>query len=181
MLDAGKCSCCGAELSPNAGHCPACLLQLGLECAKSEAPILKPGDRIASYELRAQIGEGGCGVVFLAEQSGPIRRQVALKVVKPGMDTRQVIARFEAERQALALLEHPNIAKIFDAGASESGRPFFAMEFVVGEKVTDFCDRKRFCLKQRLELFMQICRAVQHAHEAGIIHRDLKSSNILVS
>ncbi|HZV35712.1 MAG TPA: serine/threonine-protein kinase [Verrucomicrobiae bacterium] len=181
MLDAGKCSCCGAELSPNAGHCPACLLQLGLECAKSEAPILKPGDRIASYELRAQIGEGGCGVVFLAEQSGPIRRQVALKVVKPGMDTRQVIARFEAERQALALLEHPNIAKIFDAGASESGRPFFAMELVRGVKITDYCDHQKLSIRERLQLFIQVCQAVHHAHQKGIIHRDLKPSNILVS
>src|SRR5579884_3627869 len=143
--------------------------------------VERPGTVIGPYKLMEQIGEGGMGLVFVAEQQQPVRRKVALKVIKPGMDTRQVIARFEAERQALASLDHPNIAKIFDAGATDSGRPFFAMEFVVGEKVTDFCDRKRFCLKQRLELFMQICRAVQHAHEAGIIHRDLKSSNILVS
>src|SRR5580698_1833543 len=141
----------------------------------------KPGDLIGRYKLLEQIGEGGCGVVFMAEQQEPVRRQVALKVVKPGMDTQNVIARFEAERQALALMDHPNIAQVFDAGATESGRPFFVMELVRGTKITDYCDQRRMPTDERLELFIQVCNAVQHAHQKGIIHRDIKPSNILVT
>ena len=141
----------------------------------------KPGDRIGRYKLLQQLGEGGCGVVYMAEQEEPVRRRVALKVIKLGMDTKSVIARFEAERQALALMDHPNIAKVFDAGATETGRPFFVMELVRGIKVTDYCDQNNLTTEQRLELFTQVCRAVQHAHQKGIIHRDIKPSNILVT
>src|SRR6266404_2240722 len=141
----------------------------------------KPGHRIGRYKLLQQIGEGGCGVVFMAEQEEPVRRRVALKVVKPGMDTRSVIARFEAERQALALMDHPNIAHVFDAGATDSGRPYFVMELVRGFKITDYCDQKSLTNLARLDLFIQVCEAVQHAHQKGIIHRDIKPSNILVT
>src|SRR5437773_2276258 len=141
----------------------------------------KPGDRIGRYKLLQQIGEGGCGVVFMAEQEEPIHRRVALKIIKPGMDTNSVIARFEAERQALAMMDHPNIAKVFDAGATESGRPYFVMELVKGVKITDYCDQNSLTTAERLGLFVQVCRAVQHAHQKGIIHRDIKPSNILVA
>jgi serine/threonine protein kinase/Tfp pilus assembly protein PilF len=141
----------------------------------------RPGNRIGRYQLRQQIGEGGCGVVFLAEQEEPVRRRVALKIIKPGMDTRSVIARFEAERQALALMDHPNIAKVFDAGATESGRPYFVMELVRGIKITEYCDQHSLSTRDRLGLFVQVCCAVQHAHQKGIIHRDIKPSNILVT
>jgi serine/threonine protein kinase len=141
----------------------------------------KPGDRVGHYKLLQQIGEGGCGVVFMAEQEEPVRRRVALKVVKPGMDTKSVIARFEAERQALALMDHPYIAHVFDAGATESGRPYFVMELVRGTKITDYCDQKSLTTSERLELFVKVCEAVQHAHQKGIIHRDIKPSNILVA
>lgn len=141
----------------------------------------KPGDRIGRYRLLQQIGEGGAGVVFMAEQEEPVRRRVALKIIKPGMDTKSVIARFEAERQALALMDHPNIAKVFDAGATESGRPFFVMELIRGVRITDYCDRNSLTTEERLGLFVQVCQAVQHAHQKGIIHRDLKPSNILVT
>lgn len=141
----------------------------------------KPGDHIGRYKLLQQIGEGGCGVVFMAEQAEPVRRKVALKIIKPGMDTRSVIARFEAERQALALMDHPNIAKVFDAGATESGRPYFVMELIRGAKITDYCDQKSLTTAERLELFVQVCQAVQHAHQKGVIHRDIKPSNILVT
>src|SRR5436305_399557 len=144
-------------------------------------PTEKPGDKIGPYKILQQIGEGGCGVVYMAEQEVPVRRRVALKVIKLGMDTRQVIARFEAERQALALMDHPNIAKVFDAGATETGRPYFVMELVRGIKITDYCDQNNLATKERLELFVHICRAIQHAHQKGIIHRDIKPSNILVS
>lgn len=141
----------------------------------------KPGDRIGSYKLLQQIGEGGCGVVFMAEQQEPVRRRVALKIIKPGMDTKNVIARFDAERQALALMEHPNIAKVLEAGATETGRPYFVMELIRGVKITDYCDQNSLPTKDRLNLFIQICQAVQHAHQKGIIHRDIKPSNILVT
>jgi hypothetical protein len=140
-----------------------------------------PGYVIGPYKLLEQIGEGGFGVVFLAEQTEPVRRKVALKVLKPGMDTRQVVARFEAERHALAIMDHPNIAKVFDGGATPSGRPYFVMELVKGTPITDFCDQNHLTPRQRLELFVPICQAVQHAHQKGVIHRDLKPSNILVS
>ena len=141
----------------------------------------KPGDRIGRFKLLQQIGEGGCGIVFMAEQEEPVRRRVALKIIKPGMDTKSVIARFEAERQALALMDHPNIAKIFDAGATESGRPYFVMELVRGVKITEYCDQHSLTTEERLKLFIQVCKAVQHAHQKGIIHRDIKPSNILVT
>jgi WD40 repeat protein/serine/threonine protein kinase len=141
----------------------------------------KPGDKIGHYKLLQQIGEGGCGVVYMAEQEEPIRRRVALKVIKLGMDTRQVVARFEAERQALALMDHPNIAKVLDAGATDAGRPYFVMELVRGIKVTDYCDQNNLSTEERLNLFVQICHAIQHAHQKGIIHRDIKPSNILVT
>ncbi|MBN8598927.1 MAG: serine/threonine protein kinase [Planctomycetes bacterium] len=140
-----------------------------------------PGTRIGLYKLLQLIGEGGFGSVFLAEQEKPVRRRVALKIIKLGMDTRSVIARFEAERQALALMDHPHIAKVLDAGATESGRPFFVMEYVVGDAITRFADAHKLAVKDRLELFAQVCQAVQHAHTKGIIHRDLKPGNILVS
>jgi serine/threonine protein kinase/Flp pilus assembly protein TadD len=140
----------------------------------------RPGTVIGPYKLMEQIGEGGMGLVFVAEQQQPVRRKVALKVIKPGMDTRQVIARFEAERQALALMDHPNIAKVHDGGATASGRPYFVMELVKGEPITNYCDQNQVPIRQRLELFVHVCQAVQHAHQKGIIHRDLKPSNVLV-
>jgi len=141
----------------------------------------RAGDRIGSYKLLQQIGEGGVGVVFMAEQEAPVRRRVALKVLKPGMDTKSVIARFESERQALALMDHPNIAKVLDAGSTVSGRPYFVMELVRGVHVTEYCTQSRMSTRERLVLFIQICQAIQHAHQKGIIHRDIKPSNILVT
>jgi eukaryotic-like serine/threonine-protein kinase len=141
----------------------------------------KIGARVGRYKILRLLGEGGCGVVYLAEQAEPVRRQVALKVIKFGMDTRSVIARFEAERQALALMDHPNIAKVLDAGATETGRPFFVMELVHGVRITNFCDENHLDARQRLDLFIQVCHAIQHAHQKGIIHRDIKPSNILVA
>src|SRR5208283_1333437 len=144
-------------------------------------PSEKAGDRIGRYKLLQQIGEGGCGVVYMAEQEEPVRRRVALKVIKLGMDTKSVIARFEAERQALALMDHPNIAKVLEAGATTTGRPYFVMELVRGIKITDYCDENNLSTSARLELFIQVCQAIQHAHQKGIIHRDIKPSNILVA
>jgi serine/threonine protein kinase/WD40 repeat protein len=141
----------------------------------------KGGDLIGRYKLLERIGEGGCGVVYMAEQVEPVRRKVALKVIKLGMDTESVIARFEAERQALAMMDHPNIAKVLDAGASENGRPFFVMELVRGVKITDYCDQNQLLTRERLVLFVQVCQAIQHAHQKGVIHRDIKPSNILVT
>ena len=262
MTESRKCSRCGTELSADApgGHCLACLLQLGLQSGETSAEEVaagilpageggvlpsgpsmaeKPGDRIGHYKLLQQIGEGGCGVVYMAEQEEPVRRRVALKIIKLGMDTRQVIARFEAERQALAMMDHPNIAKVFDAGSTEcpltpssvaagvppasepgvppggegfgrskqlgssdavpggrmppstagetpattlsAGRPYFVMELVRGIKITTYCDQQKLSTRQRLDLFVQVCQAVQHAHQKGIIHRDIKPSNILVT
>jgi serine/threonine protein kinase len=140
-----------------------------------------PGTTVGAYKLLEQIGEGGFGVVFLAEQQEPMRRQVALKVLKPGMDSRQVIARFEAERQALALMNHPHIARVLDAGATDSGRPYFVMELVKGVSITEFCDRNRLAPAARLRLFIDVCQAIQHAHHKGVIHRDIKPSNVLVT
>jgi WD40 repeat protein/serine/threonine protein kinase len=140
-----------------------------------------PGTVIGPYKLMEQIGEGGFGLVFVAEQQQRVRRKVALKIIKPGMDTREVIARFEAERQALALMDHPNIAKVFDGGATDSGRPYFVMELVKGIPIIDYCDKQQLTARERLQLFLSVCRAVQHAHGKGIIHRDLKPSNILVA
>src|SRR5205814_10020332 len=140
-----------------------------------------PGDRIGRYKLLQQIGEGGCGIVYMARQEEPVRRQVALKIIKLGMDTRSVIGRFEAERQALALMDHPNIAKVFDAGATDTGRPYFVMDLVRGISITEYCDANHLSPVQRLELFVPVCHAIQHAHTKGIIHRDIKPSNILVT
>src|ERR1700739_1622529 len=183
------CSKCGAELEPSAepAPCPACLLEAGLSFLPEEpkaavVPITeKPGDCIGRYKLLQQIGEGGCGTVYMAEQIEPVRRRVALKVIKLGMDTKQVIARFEAERQALALMDHPNIAKVLDAGATEHGRPYFVMELVRGTRITEYCDENNLSTRQRLDLFIPVCQAIQHAHQKGIIHRDIKPSNILVT
>ena len=144
-------------------------------------PAEQPGDRIGRYKLLQQIGEGGCGVVYMAEQEEPVRRRVALKVIKLGMDTKGVIARFEAERQALALMDHPNIARVFDAGATENGRPFFVMELVSGVRITEYCDQNNLSTEERLALFTQVCQAIQHAHQKGLIHRDIKPSNVLVA
>ncbi|MDX2148822.1 MAG: serine/threonine-protein kinase [Planctomycetota bacterium] len=157
-----------------------------------EAPTLEPGpaaarsaeklgSRLGPYRLLELIGEGGFGAVYMAEQSEPVRRLVALKIIKLGMDTQAVIARFEAERQALALMEHAHIAKVFDAGATETGRPYFVMELVKGEPITKYCDRERLTIRERIELFSQVCNAVQHAHAKGVIHRDIKPGNVLVA
>jgi serine/threonine protein kinase len=139
------------------------------------------GSRIGRYKIVERIGEGGCGRVYLAEQEEPVRRSVALKIIKLGMDTQSLVARFEAERQVLALMDHPNIARALDAGATGTGRPYFVMELVRGEKITNYCDQHRLDIRRRLELFIQICHAIQHAHQKGIIHRDIKPSNILVT
>ncbi len=146
-----------------------------------QPPLEEPGTQIGPYKLLQQIGEGGMGVVYMAEQSEPVERRVALKIIKPGMDTRQVIARFEAERQALAMMDHPHIAKVLDAGATDSGRPYFVMELVKGVPITQYCDERHLTPKQRLELFLSVLLAVQHAHQKGIIHRDIKPTNVLVA
>jgi serine/threonine protein kinase/tetratricopeptide (TPR) repeat protein len=144
-------------------------------------PVEAPGTIIGPYKLLQQIGEGGMGAVYMAEQEKPVRRKVALKIIKPGMDSRQVIARFEAERQALAMMDHPNIARVLDAGLTEGGRPYFVMELVHGEPITQFCDDNHLTPRERLALFVPVCRAIQHAHQKGIIHRDVKPSNVLVT
>src|SRR4051794_15568152 len=152
------------------------------EATEDFEPIAeRPGTVIGPYKLMEQIGEGGMGLVFVAEQQQPVRRKVALKIIKPGMGSRDVIARFEAERQALALMDHPNIARVFDAGTTESGLPFFVMELVKGIPIVDYCDGQQLTTRERLDLFLSVCQAVQHAHGKGIIHRDLKPSNILVA
>ena len=144
-------------------------------------PAATESKSIGNYRLLEILGEGGFGVVYLAEQIHPIQRRVALKLIKPGMDTKQVIARFEAERQALALMDHPCIAQVFDAGETERGHPYFVMEYVPGVPITTFCDQERLTIPERLELFLQVCDAVQHAHQKGVIHRDIKPSNVLVA
>jgi non-specific serine/threonine protein kinase/serine/threonine-protein kinase len=137
--------------------------------------------QIGPYRLLGKLGEGGMGEVWLAEQTEPVRRKVALKVIKQGMDTKQVVARFEAERQALALMDHPAIAKVFDAGATPHGRPYFVLEHVQGVPITEYCDRHRLTNRERLKLFQQVCAGVQHAHQKAVIHRDLKPGNVLVT
>src|SRR6516162_8255316 len=139
------------------------------------------GTKIGPYKLMEQIGAGGFGLVFVAEQTEPVRRKVALKIIKPGMDSSQVIARFQAERQALALMDHPNIARVLDAGATDSGRPYYVMELVRGIPITDYCDQNHLTPRERLELFVSVCHAIQHAHQKGVIHRDIKPSNVLVT
>src|SRR3954470_2085537 len=151
--------------------------------ATVDAPeiVEQPGTTIGPYKLVEPIGEGGMGLVYMAEQQRPLRRMVALKVIKPGMDSRQVLARFEAEKQALAMMDHENIAKVFEAGTTDTGHPYFVMELVRGIPMHDFCDQKRLTVRERLELFIPVCQAVQHAHQKGIIHRDLKPTNVLVT
>ena len=147
----------------------------------ADAPVEAVGQTLGRYKLLERVGEGGCGVVYVAEQTEPVRRRVALKVIKLGMDTKQVVARFEAERQALAMMDHPNIAKVLDAGTTDVGRPYFVMELVRGIRITDYCDQANLSTKERLDLFIKVCHAIQHAHQKGIIHRDIKPSNILVT
>ena len=156
---------------------PAEWVRAGLADTLTEAP----GTVIGPYTLLRPIGEGGMGTVFLASQARPVQRQVALKIITPGPDSGPLLARFEAERQALALMDHPNIAKVLDAGATDSGRPYFVMELVNGVPITAYCDEHRLTPRQRLELFVPVCQAVQHAHQKGVIHRDLKPSNVLVA
>jgi len=165
------------ELSPKGA--PAAVATIKLELA--DLPDEAVGTTIGRYKLMERLGEGGCGVVYVAEQTQPVRRRVALKVIKLGMDTKSVVARFEAERQALAMMDHPNIAKVLDAGTTEVGRPYFVMELVRGIRITDYCDQNQLSTKERLDLFIKICQAIQHAHQKGIIHRDIKPSNILVT
>ena len=152
------------------------------EAATGEGPLSEGAQTvIGRYRLLEKIGEGGFGVVYVAEQKTPVRRRVALKIIKLGMDTRSVVARFEAERQALAMMDHPNIAKVFDAGATDTGRPYFVMELVRGIPITEYCDQNNLPPVQRLRLFIDVCHAIQHAHQKGVIHRDIKPSNILVT
>jgi len=156
------------------------VLDLGMTF--DESPISEgPGTVIGRYKLLEKIGEGGMAVVYMAQQTEPIRRKVALKIIKLGMDTKSVIARFEAERQALAMMDHPNIAKVLDAGATETGRPYFVMELVTGVSITEYCDKNNLSTKERLALFIEVCNAVQHAHQKGIIHRDIKPTNVMVT
>lgn len=186
-----SCPQCGAELgsADPAGLCPQCLIRGALESsARSEfgtqtgvaATGVTPGEDFGRYRILESLGEGGMGTVYLAEQREPIRRRVALKVVKLGMDTAAVLARFDNERQALALMDHPNVAQIFDAGTTPTGRPYFVMEYIEGAPITQYCDRKRMITRDRLVLFLAVCRAVHHAHRKGVIHRDIKPSNVLV-
>jgi serine/threonine protein kinase/tetratricopeptide (TPR) repeat protein len=159
---------------------PAAAVAVGMT-ASYESLTERPGTIIGPYKLMEQIGEGGMGQVFVAEQQHPIHRRVALKIIKPGMDSRQVIARFEAERQALAIMDHQNIAKVYDAGTTDSGRPYFVMELVHGVPLTEYCDANKLTPRQRLELFVPVCQAIHHAHQKGVIHRDIKPSNVLVT
>src|SRR5262245_23388678 len=142
------------------------------------SPCDGPGTLIGRYKLLEKIGEGGMGIVYMAEQREPVTRRVALKIIKLGMDTRQVVARFEAERQALALMDHANIARVLDAGTTDTGRPYFVMDLVQGPSVTEYCDQVELSTRERLDLFLEICAAIAHAHQKGIIHRDIKPSNI---
>jgi len=177
------CPECGCEIPGrrSAGTCPTCLLRAGFGPAEEPVGEAAAARRAGAYRLVEPLGKGGMGEVWLAEQERPVRRRVALKLIKPGMDTGEVLARFEAERHALARMDHPGIAKLLDAGESSEGRPFFAMELVEGAPLTEYCDARRLGTRARLELFAEVCAAVQHAHQQGVVHRDLKPSNILVS
>ncbi len=197
MASAGDAGLCARVTEMLAGHDQSerffseCVSGLALEDGDiSERPEFENknsmagemvGMRIGRYRLLRQLGEGGCGVVYLAEQEEPVRRRVAFKLIKLGMDTKNVIARFDAERQALAMMDHPNIAKVLDGGATENGRPYFVLELVQGVKITEYCDREDLTASQRLKLFIQVCQAIQHAHQKGVIHRDIKPSNVLVT
>ena len=202
MADSRTCPKCGEEMPPDAvdGLCARCMARVVFGESKVQSPESKVGEgasikvepepgmllemgggRIGRYKLLEKIGEGGFGIVYMAEQVEPVQRKVALKIIKAGMDTRQIIARFEAERQALAVMDHPNIARVLDAGATETGRPYFLMELVNGIPITHYCDQYRLPPVERLQLFIQVCHAVQHAHQKGIIHRDLKPSNVLIT
>src|SRR6516164_1573155 len=186
-VDTPSCPVCGTSRASGVeGNCPVCLMALAKEPAEVTTRLTMPGEQslgtmIGRYKLLEKVGEGGFGVVYVAEQREPVKRRVALKIIKLGMDTRQVIARFEAERQALALMDHPNIAKVLDAGATGTGRPYFVMELVRGIKITDYCEQNQLSTRERLDLFISVCQAIQHAHQKGIIHRDIKPSNILVT
>jgi serine/threonine protein kinase/WD40 repeat protein len=182
MTDHRTCTRCGSPLvsAGDAALCPVCLIKAALEDSTADRERLAP-PLIPGYTILDLLGEGGMGVVYLAEQEAPLRRRVALKLIKPGMNSRRVVARFETERQALARMDHPNIAAVFDAGTSPEGRPYFVMEFVAGVPITEYCDRHRSSTRERLERFVDVCAAVQHAHQKGVIHRDLKPSNVLVS
>jgi eukaryotic-like serine/threonine-protein kinase len=199
MAGVSHCVECSSPLPENwpKGLCSRCALESALNVERDDGEVVdshKPADggtlpkltetsgtRIGRYKLLEQIGEGGFGVVWMAEQEEPVRRRVALKIIKLGMDTKQVIARFEAERQALAMMDHANIAKVLDAGATDSGRPYFVMELVRGIKITEYCDQNQLSTRERLDLFVKVCQAIQHAHQKGIIHRDIKPSNVLVA
>src|SRR5262245_955142 len=187
-----NCPQCGEETGSDdpAGLCPKCLIQGAFDTSLGVGDVGAQNIDIASataaeddfgrYQILRPLGEGGMGAVYLAEQREPIRRSVALKVIKLGMDTSKVLARFANERQALAMMDHPNIARIFDAGATAKGRPYFVMEYIEGAPITQYCDRKRMTAKDRLGLFLAVCRGVQHAHRKGVMHRDPKPSNVLV-
>jgi serine/threonine protein kinase/WD40 repeat protein len=188
MTGSVKCPNCGAE-SADGYPCRRCLLRLAMADAPTEAlpwPSPEPtppgiNDRIGDYHLLSILGEGGMGIVYLADQERPIRRQVALKLIKPGMSSPGTISRFESEQQSLAMMEHPNIARVFDAGSTERGQPYFVMEYVCGEPITAYCDAKRLPNSERLQLFRNVCLALHHAHQKGVIHRDIKPSNILIT
>jgi serine/threonine protein kinase len=187
--DERRCPDCGAilqGLGPGDSLCSRCLALLAVHDPSedvSPAPpsAAEPGARIGPYRLFERIGEGGMGVVYRAEQTEPVRRTVAIKLVRSGLDSKLVLARFEAERQALALMDHPGIARIHDAGTTATGQPYFVMEYVAGEPIHTYCDRRRLDTRARLRLFLDVCDAVQHAHQRGVIHRDLKPANILVA
>ena len=184
--DESCCPECGRSLEGGSGElCPACLLRLGLETGGVELDEPEPAgaaaDRIGPYRIERLLGEGGMGRVYLARQKQPVRRQVALKLIKEGVDSQETLARFETERRSLELMDHPSIARVLDAGTTEQGRPFFVMEYVDGLPINRFCDQHQLTTEQRLRLVIQVCDAVQHAHIKGVIHRDLKPSNILVS
>ena len=196
-----RCPHCGAPLDVSGEPCSACLFRAVLEfetdasanvqkdaLADTQAPLSlapsPPGahpDTIGPYRIEGVLGEGGMGVVYLAEQREPLRRKVAIKVIKLGMDTQAVVARFEAERQTLARMDHPNIASVFDAGTTGDGRPYFAMEYVAGVPITEYCDAARLSTRERLTLLTHVCGAIQHAHQKGVVHRDIKPSNVLVT
>ncbi len=182
MASPSTCWNCGAALTDDAreGFCPKCLFRLA-GVARNPPDEVEIGTCIGRYKLLEKVGEGGFGAVYVAEQRDPVKRRVALKIIKLGMDSKQVVARFEAERQALALMEHPNIAKVLDGGTTETGRPYFVMELVRGMRITDYCDQNKYSTRERLKLFIQVCHAIQHAHQKGIIHRDIKTSNILIT